>query len=377
MNKTILFSFLKFSHDDFVFDRESVKVSYAHIWKKEKFFYVYLVITNKDMEKYYIGYHCGQLDDLDTGKYKTSSKDPDFKNIMRDPKSHKVFFIIGMANSKIEGLFKELQFLRLYNVKNNKFFWNRCVYSGYVDQTGLKRSTETIEKLRWRRKLYNQTDLAARHRKEQSERMIEHFNLNSEEGQSRRRYNSIKSKEQFDINTERGIKNREHMSIVGIKRFNKNTEEGLKNRENYRQSTLKQFDKNTEEGLKNVLHQRNKAYEQYERVRIDRIEGCAKFTNDDRLKNILISFNIRDERMIKKYFIKNIGGVDYFILNLYSFFSRFTAVKAANKAKRTFNIKMENRSISKEKLKNEIFDILKDISPNCDFDERDIDVFII
>ena len=166
MNKTILFSFLKFSHDDFVFNKEQIKESYAHIWKKEKFFYVYLVITYTDIEKYYIGYHCGQLDDLDTGKYKTSSSDKHFKDIMNDPESNKDIFIISIVNSKFEGLLKEHSFLRLYNVRYNSFFWNKSSStSGHIDQTGLKRSPETIEKLRLKRKIYNQTEIADQNRK--------------------------------------------------------------------------------------------------------------------------------------------------------------------------------------------------------------------
>ena len=201
--------------------------------------------------------------------------------------------------------------------------------------------------------------------------------MNTLEGQSRRKYNNIKSKEQFDKNTEEGLKNRERQRENTLKRFDKNTEEGLKNRERYREITLKQFDKNTEEGLKNVLHHQNKAFEQFEKVRLDKINSLEPFEkNDNRLKNILISFNIRDEDKIKKYFIKNIDGVEYFILNLYSFFSRFT-IKSANNTKKRFNIKMQNRNISKENLKSEILKILKDISPTYDFDERDIDLFIL
>lgn len=69
--------------------------------------------------------------------------------------------------------------------------------------------------------------------------------------------------------------------------------------------------------------------------------------------------------------------MEYFILNLYSFFSRFTTVKSANNTKERLNIKIQNRNICKENLKSEILKILKDISPTCDFDERDIDLFIL
>ena len=172
----------------------------------EKVHYVYRVIID---EHYYIGKRTGRLNDLATGRYKTSSK-LIWEKLKNGHHFSKIKILQVFSSSK-EALEYESRILTRVNAKANPKFLNQQNGSG---DFSLKQHTEeTKEKM--------------------SEITKERFDINTEQGRKLRENHSKIQRNSWDENTEEGRIRRENLSNKGKERFNPETEEGRKRRENH------------------------------------------------------------------------------------------------------------------------------------------------
>ena len=239
----------------------------------EKVHYVYRVTIDG---KYYIGKRSGCLNDLETGRYKTSS------NIIQEKLRNGVTFskikILQVFSTEKEALEFESRILTRVNASKNPKFLNQ--HNGGGNYT-LKQHTEKSK-----------------------EKMKERFNPETQEGRKRREDMSKTKKALYDINTEEGRKQREKMSKSQKTRFDINTEEGRKNREINSEKGKAQFDPNTEEGRKQrkINSKSKKEYYKTERG-IKRREYMSKIhkerfnpDTEEGRKRLEHMFNIRKEQ---------------------------------------------------------------------------------
>ena len=166
----------------------------------EKAHYVYRVTID---EKYYIGKRSGLLNDLETGRYRTSSKLV-LEKLQNGHHFSKIKILQVFSSSK-DALEFESRILTRVNAKANPKFLNQC--NGRGNDFCLKQHSEkTKEKI------------------------------------------SEITKERFGINTEQGLKNREKQRQSGVAQFDPNTESGQQNRENMSKIKIEFY--KTEQGVK-------------------------------------------------------------------------------------------------------------------------------
>ena len=233
-----------------------------------KVHYVYRVSIDG---KYYIGKRSGFLNDLETGRYKTSSK------LVHEKLQNGHYFskikILQVFSTAKDALEFEGRILTRVDAKANPKFLNQ--QNGNGNYT-FKRHTEKSKKKlsekskaqfdenteygrkqreiqsKIQRNLWDEnTELGRKRREHQSNKRKEYYNPETEEGRRNKEKRSQISKSILDINTEEGRKRRENHSKVMKERFNPETEEGRKRRENKTQLAQAQFDPNTEEGRRN------------------------------------------------------------------------------------------------------------------------------
>ena len=175
----------------------------------EKVHYVYRVTIDG---KYYIGKRTGFLNDLITGRYRTSSKIIQEK--LKNGKHFSKIKILQVLYTSEEALKFEERILTRVDAKRNPKFLNQS--NGGDGNFTCKQHTE-------------------KSKKKMSKITKEQFDINTEQGRKRRENLSKKNKEitkeQFDINTELGRKRREIHSEKMKDYFNPNTELGRKNLE--------------------------------------------------------------------------------------------------------------------------------------------------
>ena len=223
----------------------------------EKVHYVYRVTID---EKYYIGKRTGRLNDLATGRYKTSSK-LIWEKLKNGHHFSKIKILQVFSSSK-EALEYESRILTRVNAKANPKFLNQQNGSG---DFSLKQHTEeTKEKISKTKKAQfdENTELGRKRRENHSKKMKLLNDINTEEGRKRREYMSNKKKEYFNPNTEEGRRNRENQSKMRIECFNPETEEGMKRREHMSKREKERFNPETEQGRKRREHMFNKRKEQ-------------------------------------------------------------------------------------------------------------------
>ena len=183
----------------------------------EKVHYVYRVTID---EKYYIGKRSGLLNDLETGRYKTSS------NLVHEKLQNghhfsKIKILQVFASSK-EALEFESRILTRVDAKRNSKFLNQT--NGNKDFYTKQQTEKTKEKLKER---FNpETEQGRKRREDMSKTKKALFDKNTESGRKQRKINSKSKKEYYK--TERGIKRREYMSKIHKERCNPETEEGRK-----------------------------------------------------------------------------------------------------------------------------------------------------
>ena len=168
----------------------------------EKVHYVYRVTIDG---KYYIGKRSGLLNDLATGRYKTSSKLIWEK--LKNGHHFSKIKILQVFSSPKEALEYESRILTRVNAKRNEKFLNQS-NGGDGDFTCKQHTEETKEKI--------------------SEKAKAQFDKNTEYGRKQREIQSEKWKEYFNPETEAGRKRREGISKREKKRFNPETELGRK-----------------------------------------------------------------------------------------------------------------------------------------------------
>ena len=203
----------------------------------EKVHYVYRVTID---EKYYIGKRSGFLDDLITGRYKTSS------NLVHEKLKNGHHFskikILQVFSSSKEALEYENRILTRVNAKANPKFLNQC--NGKGSEFCLKQHTE-------------------KSKAKMSEITKERFDINTEQGRKLRENHSKIQRNSWDENTEEGIKRRENHSKAMKDHFNIETEEGRRNIENHSKIQRNNWDKNTEEGRIRRENLSNKGKERF------------------------------------------------------------------------------------------------------------------
>ena len=199
--------------------------------------YVYCVIIDG---KYYIGKRTGLLNDLHTGRYKTSSK------LVHEKLQNGFHFtkikILKVFSTEKEAFEYEEKYLTRVDARRNPKFLNQ--HNGGNGNYTLKQHTE-------------------KSKKKMSKTKKALFDKNTEEGRKNREKVSKSQKTRFDINTEEGRKNRENVSKKQKERYNPDTEEGRKQREIRSEKVKSQFDPNTEAGRKRREHQSNKRKEYF------------------------------------------------------------------------------------------------------------------
>ena len=183
----------------------------------EKVHYVYRVTIDG---KYYIGKRSGLLNDLETGRYKTSS------NLVHEKLQNGHHFskikILKVFSSSKDALEFESRILTRLNAKTNPKFLNQT--NGNKDFY----ITQPTEKAKEKMKEYfnPETEEGRKRREDMSKTKKALFDKNTESGRKQREINSKSKKEYYK--TERGIKRREYMSKIHKERFNLETEEGRK-----------------------------------------------------------------------------------------------------------------------------------------------------
>lgn len=193
----------------------------------EKFHYVYRATID---EKYYIGKRTGCLNDLHTGRYKTSS------NLVHEKLKNGHHFskikIIQVFSSSKDALEFESRILTRVDAKRNPKFLNQT-NGGDGDFTCKQHTEKSKEKISKKSKEYfnPDTEEGRKNRENVSKGQKERHNPDTEEGRKRRENKSQSAQAQFDPNTEEGRKNREHFSEIQRNNWDKNTEEGRKRRE--------------------------------------------------------------------------------------------------------------------------------------------------
>ena len=211
----------------------------------EKVHYVYRVMID---EKHYIGKRSGLLNDLHTGRYKTSS------NIIKEKLKNGSHFskikILQVFSSSKDALEFEERILTRVNAKRNPKFLNRTNGDkNFYNKQHTKKAKEKMSEIK--KALYDiNTEEGIKRRKEQSEIQRNNWDENTEQGKKLRENISKKGIERFNPDTEQGRKNLEKRSQISKSTFDPNTERGRRNRENQSQLTKARFDKNTEEGRK-------------------------------------------------------------------------------------------------------------------------------
>ena len=202
----------------------------------EKVHYVYRVTID---DKYYIGKRSGLLNDLATGRYKTSS------NLVHEKLQNGVTFskikILKIFSSSKDALEFERRILTRVNANTNPKFLNQS--NGNKDFC-LKQHSE-------------------KSKKKMSEIKIEYFNPETEEGRKRRENLSKGYSKLWDENTESGRKRRKDLSEKTKERFNPETQEGSQRREDISEKMKEANDINTESGIKRRKHQSNKMKEYF------------------------------------------------------------------------------------------------------------------
>ena len=183
----------------------------------EKVHYVYRVTID---EKYYIGKRSGCLNDLETGRYKTSSK-LIHEKLQNGHHFSKIKILQVFASSK-EALEFESRILTRVDAKRNPKFLNQT--NGNKDFYTKQQTEKTKEKMK---EYFNpETEQGRKRREDMSKTKKALFDKNTESGRKQRKINSKSKKEYYK--TERGIKRREYMSKIHKERCNPETEEGRK-----------------------------------------------------------------------------------------------------------------------------------------------------
>ena len=152
----------------------------------EKVHYVYRVSIDG---KYYIGKRSGSLNDLATGRYKTSSKLIWEK--LKNGHHFSKIKILQVFSSPKEALEYESRILTRVDAKRNPKFLNQC--NGKGNEFCLKQHSE-------------------KSKAKMSEITKERFDINTEEGRKQREIQSKIQRNSWDKNTEEGIKRRKHIS---------------------------------------------------------------------------------------------------------------------------------------------------------------------
>ena len=173
----------------------------------EKVHYVYRVTIDG---KYYIGKRTGFLNDLVTGRYKTSSKLiwEKLQNGMTFSKI-KILQVFSTAKDALEF---EKRILMRVNAKANPKFLNQC--NGKGSEFCLKQHSE-------------------KSKEKMSETTKERYDINTEEGRKQREIHSKIQRNSWDKNTEEGRIRRKNHSKTMKDHFNIETEEGRQRRENH------------------------------------------------------------------------------------------------------------------------------------------------
>ena len=199
--------------------------------------YVYCVIIDG---KYYIGKRTGLLNDLHTGRYKTSSK---------------------LVHEKLQNgfHFTKIKILKVFSTEKEAFEYEEK----YLTRVDARRNPKFLNQYNGGNGNYTCKGHTEKSKKKMSKKTKEYFNPETEEGRKNREKVSKSQKTRFDINTEEGRKNRENVSKIHKERFNPDTEEGRKQREIRSEKVKSQFDPNTEAGRKRREVQSNKRKEYF------------------------------------------------------------------------------------------------------------------
>ena len=208
----------------------------------EKVHYVYRVTIDG---KYYIGKRSGLLNDLETGRYKTSSKLVHEK--LRNGVTFSKIKILQVFSSSKDALEFEKRILTRVNASANPKFLNQ--HNGSGDFTCKQHTEKTKAKMKERHN--PETEEGRKRREDMSKTKKALYDINTEQGRKLREKASKSQKTRFDINTEEGRKQREKHSGKMKEYFNPETEQGRKRREDMSKTKKAQFDKNTESGRRN------------------------------------------------------------------------------------------------------------------------------
>ena len=187
----------------------------------EKAHYVYRVTID---EKYYIGKRTGLLNDLATGRYKTSSK---------------------LIHEKLQNghHFSKIKILQVFSSSRYALEFESRILS----RVDAKRNPKFLNQTNGGNDFY-----ITQHTEKTKEKMKERFNPETEQGRKRRENKSQSAQAQFDPNTEEGIKRRETHSEKMKEYFNPETEQGQIHLEENRRRQKERFNLETEEGQKNL-----------------------------------------------------------------------------------------------------------------------------
>ena len=288
----------------------------------EKVHYVYRVTIDG---KYYIGKRSGLLNDLETGRYKTSS------NLVHEKLQNGHHFskikILQVFASPKDALEFESRILTRVSAKTNPKFLNQT--NGNKDFY----ITQQTEKAK--------------------EKMKEYFNPETEQGRKRREDMSKTKKAQFDKNTESGRRNRENRSEIKIKFYN--TEQGRKRRKNHSEFMKERFNPETEEGRKRLEHMFNIRKEQTK-------EHLQKRQNASILGELMF-----DEAFIRENFLiiddKNNQRFLWSVYSKLSGYSESSIVKQKREGQLSFLYGIRSIKLS-EKLENAKIQEIKAIIKN-------------
>ena len=254
----------------------------------EKVHYVYRVTID---EHYYIGKRTGFLNDLETGRYRTSSKlvHEKLKNGMTFSKIK----ILQVFSTEKDALKFEERILTRLNVRTNPKFLNQT--NGNKDFYFKQHTEKTKEKISKTKKAQfdENTEQGRKLREKMSKSQKTQFDKNTEYGRKLREIRSEIKKAQFDENTEQGRKRRKHISNKRKEYFNPETEQGIRNRENLSKIKRKFF--NSEQGRK-----RSKNHSEFMKENGKNITQKSAKTRIQKRKNI----SILGELMFNKEFIK-------------------------------------------------------------------------
>ena len=210
----------------------------------EKVHYVYRVTID---EHYYIGKRTGFLNDLKTGRYKTSSNI--IKEKLRNGSHFSKIKILQVFSTKEEALGFEERILTRLNAKINPKFLNQS--NGNKDFYVEKHTEETKAKMSKSHKELYKTEQGSKNKENHSEFMKERFNPETEQGRKNLEENRRRGVERFNSNTEEGRKRREKQSQSAKAKFDINTEQGRKRRENNSEKMKEYYNPETEEGRRN------------------------------------------------------------------------------------------------------------------------------